>query len=233
MASKPANGPRKLGQWEHEKSGIVIEYFIEHTTFKCTVLEEKLEAPDATVLQHKAFDKIEHWMNMTWHPVIDVTCAEGERRYSYRDEPEGESSASVKIEANRFWLSRSPAGRMVMVEWDVEEEHRKAKLEKYGGTDIQLTRLPLKAPFKFKEDSDHKNGGRWLIDYDESIWSAIEQMIEAINSMRKNLVAMFKTKEGVTQLQSAGARLLLAASTGTASPAKQIGAGSPTKKGGK
>jgi hypothetical protein len=170
---KPNKNLRKLGQWEHEKSGMIVEYFIEHTTFKCTVLEEKLEAPDVNVLKHQAFDRLEHWMKMEWFPVIDVTCAEESSRSRYydNDEREDEGQASITIKATRFWLSRSPAGRVVQCDYDVEPEHRKAKLEKYGGTDIQLTRLPLAAPFKFKgEDAECKNGGRWLMDYDEHVW---------------------------------------------------------------
>ena len=221
---KPNKNLRKLGQWEHEKSGMVVEYFIEHTTFRCTVLEEKLEAPDVNVLKHKAFDRLEHWMKMEWFAVIDVTCAEeaSRSRYYDSDEREDEGQASITIKATRFWLSRSPAGRVVQCEYDVEPEHRKAKLEKYGGTDIQLTRLPLGAPFKFKgEDSECKNGGRWLIDYDETIWETIQQMITAIKGMRRNLVGMFKSKDGIVQLQAAGAKLL-AFSSETAAP-KQIG----------
>lgn len=207
---------------------MVVEYFIEHTTFKCTVLEERIEAPDVKILQHKAFDRLEHWMKMEWFAVIDVTCAEDIGRYfSSGDAQEDEDEAQITIKARRFWLSRSPAGRVVQCEYDVEPEHRKAKLEKYGGTDIQLTRLPLGAPFKFKgEDAECKNGGRWLIDYDDTIWETIQQMIEAIKNMRRNLIGMFKSKDGIVRLQAAGAKLL-AFSSETAAP-KQIG---PAKKG--
>lgn len=200
------NNKRKVDTFIHEKSGIEIDCFAEGTRFTCMVLEEEMTDSDASVLRHRVFDKLEHWMTMTWYGIIEVSCEKEERNY-YRDETP-ELEGTIKLTAKRYYLSRSPAGRVVKCDWETDEEHRKAKLEKFGGADLQLTRLPLKAPFN--TTTTRRDDPVWLLNYDDQLWATIEGMIEAIHQMRERLNKMFKTKDGVLLLQSAGMKLLAA-----------------------
>lgn len=200
------NNKRKVDTFVHEKSGIEIECFAEGTRFMCTVLEEEMSEGDASVLRHRVFDKLEHWMKMEWHGIIEVSCEKDEKNYYYRDD-RPDLEGSIKLTAKRYYLSRSPAGRVVKCDWETDEEHRKAKLEKFGGADLQLTRLPLKAPFN--TTTSRRDDPVWLLNYDESLWATIEGMIESLHQMRERLNRMFKTKDGILQLQGAGQKLLL------------------------
>ncbi len=194
-----ASGKKKLGSWTHEASGITIDYFIEGTRFVCVCLEETVSAPEASVLRAQVFDRIEHWMTMEWFPVIEIEVDDNNCS-SYRDEPEGDA---VSVKAKRFYISRSPAGRVKRVEWDVEEVHRKAKMRDYGGSELQLTRLPLKCPLV------QGRGDGTLIDYNEEAWEALQQIIKAIGQIREQVGKMIKTKAGIEKLSAAGTRVLM------------------------
>lgn len=197
------NKAKKLGSWTHDKSGITVDYFINGTRFECTVLEEKLDAPEAAVLRHKAMDKLEHWMTMEWFPIMEVEVSD-DGQHSYSDEPEGDA---ISIKVKRYWLSRSPAGRVVRCDWDVDEEHRKAQMASYGGSDLQLTRLPLKAPFRGSGRYGRTDGV--MIDYTEELWDTVQRMIKALSQMRSELAKLFKNKDGIAKLQAGGSRFLL------------------------
>jgi hypothetical protein len=200
------NKSRKVGMISHEKSGIEIEYFINGTQFECTVLEEKLTASEASVLRHMVVDKLEHWMNLEWFPIMEITCEE--KKYdSYRNEgPDIE--AGIQLGARRYWLSRSPAGNVVRVDWDVDEEHRKAKMENFGQKDLKLTRLPLKAPFQRNSSRWSSGSQEWMIDYTKEKWDTVTRMIEAIQQMHSQMAKLFKSREGIAKLESVGLKLL-------------------------
>ena len=196
---------KKLGTWNHDKSGINVDYFIRHTTFYATVLGEELSAPEADVLRAKVMDKLEHWMQMDWHAVMQVQVEDHEGD-TYREEPEGDG---LYCKIKRFYLSRSPAGNVMEVDWDVDEAHRKAKMKRrgsegYRGRDdgLQLARLPLGAPYKLSE-------GNWLLDYSEETWRACEEIIKALGKMKKQLRDLVKTRAGIAKLAAGGSKYLM------------------------
>lgn len=207
------NKLKKLGSWTHEKSGITVDYFINGTRFECTVLEQKLNAPEAAVLRHQVMDRLEHWMSMEWFPIINVEVSdEGAGGANYRDEPTGDG---LSIKVRRFYLSRSPAGQVMQCGWDVDEEHRKAKMSTYGGSDIALTRLPLKAPFSCSGRGYRSDSG-YLMDFTPELWATLVEMIQSLGKMRVQLAKLFKTRDGVAKLQAGRSTLLGAGDSGKA-----------------
>lgn len=195
---------RKLGEWTHEKSGITVPYFLSGTRFVCTVLEVQLDAPEAAVLRDKVMDRLEHWMTMEWFPVIHVEC-NGDGRSSYREEPEGEE---IALKVRRFYLSRSPAGRVMSVEWECDESHRKAKMRSFNNAEMELTRLPLKAPFPLSKRREQGHISV-LIDYDEAVWESLARIIEGVAKLRIAISELVKDKHGIAKLVSGGEKLLM------------------------
>lgn len=192
---------RKVDTFIHEKSGIEVDCFANGTIFECTVLEERMTSPEASMLRHKVFDKLEHWMQMEWHPIIEVSCM-GPSSGRWSEPTEGKAGITLSIE--RYWLSRSPAGRVMKVDWETDEEHRKAKMRKMDQSDLQLTKLPLKAPFRKSDRYENE----WLLNYDESLWATLEKMLFSIQEMQTGLARLFKSREGILKLQSTGVKLL-------------------------
>lgn len=189
---------KKIGTWHHDKTGIDIDYFLEGTLFKAIVLEETLSAPEASVLRAKVDDKLNHWLTLEWHAVIEIEV-EADSGY-YRTRVEGDG---LTLKIGRYYLSRSPAGDIKRVGWDVDESHRKAKMGNYDDRSLKLTRLPLGAPFQIEREN------HWLIDYDENAWNALESIIRGIGQLRRNISDLVKSKDGVKKLVSAGAKVLM------------------------
>lgn len=195
---------KRVGTWDHSNSGIVVEYFLEGTKFVCVVLEEKLSAPEASVLKDKAMDRLEHWIKMEWHPVM-VIEVEDKSPGGYRDEPQGDGLA---IGVKRFYLSRSPAGRVYECDWDVDEIHRKAKMTvyscgRYDRNEMTLTKLPLCAPYKINDD-------RTMIDYSDEVWAAVQGLIVGLGEMRVKLGKLIRSRDGFSLLVQGGTKLLSA-----------------------
>jgi hypothetical protein len=196
---------KRVGEWAHPTSGIVTEYFLEDTKFVCVVLEERLSAPEASVLRAKVEDKLDHWLTMEWFPVMEIEV-EDKSPGSYRDEPKGDGLA---IGVRRYFLSRSPAGKVYQCDWDVDEIHRKAKMtgygngyNRYGNNDtMALTRLPLAAPLKLGEE-------KTMIDYTEEAWAGCQEIIKGLGIMRARLSKLIRSREGLRRLTSGGAKLL-------------------------
>ncbi len=188
------NKLKKIGEVVHNKSGITIEYFLDGTQFVATVFEAQLSAPDASILRHKIHDRIEHWMTLEWHPVIEVEF--GSR---YRDD-------ELKLKYDRYYLSKGPAGAIVKVEWEVDESHRKAKAnwlsEDRGSTrELKLTTFPLTAPLVW--------GDGHLLPYSDNVWDSLVSIEGAIETLKKKLKDLITTKSGIAKLEKGGSGLLL------------------------
>jgi len=185
---------KKVGTIEHAKANISVDFFLRGTQFVATVLEKEFTAPDASVLRHKVNEHIEHWLNLNWHPVIEVDVSGS--RYS------GDSDNEVKIDFKRYYLSVGPAGGLATVDWDVDESHRKAKCEWSRRDDWRkLVKWPLEAPLEV--------GDEWLLPYSEETWSALENISDGIGKLKKAIRALISTRAGVAKLQSTGGKLLL------------------------
>jgi hypothetical protein len=151
-------------------------------------------------------DYAEHWISMDWYPVIEVVI-DAEDRHTYRNEI---TKKSIAFGIERYYISQSPVGEIFTVEWDVDEKHRKAQMEHYGGgygnnsysAKIRLAGLPLGAPLK-KDDG-------WLMDYNEELWQGFKGVQKGIEQLTKRLRELVGTKQGLQQLLSRdGAKLLL------------------------
>lgn len=107
------------------------------------------------------------------------------------------------------------------VDWETDERHRKAQMQSLGGgysrserlrDELKLTGLPLGAPLK-------RCDGHYFIDYTEDLWQRSEGIVQGIVGLRKMIVALYSTKEGLAQLLTGGGeRILLQAPAKAESP---------------
>jgi hypothetical protein len=186
---------KKVGTVIHAKSGITVDFFLRGTAFFAVVLEKELTAPDASVLRHKIETRIEHWLKLEWHPVIEVETGGG-----YRSDED-----TVQMSFKRYYLSIGPAGSIATVDWDVDEAHRKAKAN-WNSRDRdewkRLVKWPLEAPIKTGSD-------QWTMAYSEETWHALEEIQNGIKSLRKAIIDLVSIRKGVEKLTQGGGRLLL------------------------
>lgn len=199
-----SKGDKKVQNWEHLRSGLGCGIYLRGTKFAATFLEKEFEAPDINIIQNQLRDYAEHWITMEWFPVIEIEIEAGEGRY--RSDPVGET---VSLNCKRFYLSLSPAGEIFEVEWDVDADHRKAKMTNYGrySSELKLTGLPLRAPLKTGR------GEKYLMDYTNDLWDKFEQIARGILALRETLHKLVSTKQGISQLlKRSGEKLLLGTS---------------------
>lgn len=200
-------GDKKVQTWTHSRSGLSADIFLRGTSFRALFLEKMFDAPDVSILRKQLSDYAEHWIKMEWHPIIEIEMGEPS---NYRSEIQREG---IEFGCKRYYLSVSPAGEVFEVGWDVAVSHRKAKMNSLGGSsysrrgrgfnaEIRLAGLPLGAPMK--------NGDNWMMDHDETLWAAFQQITEGIYALRKKLKQLVGTNEGIKQLKDgANARQLL------------------------
>lgn len=198
FAMTKMKGDRKVQTWRHERSGLSADIFLRGTRFVALFLEEMFEAPDVAMLRKKMSDKAEHWIEMEWHPLIEVSIKEPSGSY-HRDEPDSEG---IDLQLERYLISCSPTGQLFRVGWDVDPEHRKASMDSFGegyrwtrgiASRIRLTGLPLKAPMKTHD-------GGWLIDYNEQLWEGFTGVQQGIRELRRRLEKLVGTKQGIEML---------------------------------
>jgi hypothetical protein len=173
---------KKVDDIVHHKSGITVPFFLDKTTFYCDCLEKRFSAPDASVLEAQVLDYIEHWMNLDWHPVINVECSDSDGWGSSK-------KTGVWLEVKRVYLSRSPVGLVLECPWDVDPEHRKASCHGVSERSLKLTRLPLVAPLKIGRTNT------WM-DYTEEKWNALQSIAKGIDQLSAMLVKLITTRDG-------------------------------------
>jgi hypothetical protein len=186
---------RKIGTISHAESGIEVDYFLRGTRFVARVLEEEVSAPEAAILTREVRDRLDHWLKMDWYPIIET---EIETRWQERKE-----SANVEIKIRRYWLSRSPAGLLRTCEWEVDEVHRKAKMNRFESCrELNLTKLPLGVPLTLRS-------GKTMIDYDDQLWRNLLGIVASIRAIRERLQTLLTSKAGIAQIGRAKGALLL------------------------
>jgi hypothetical protein len=186
-----SKGRKKLGSVIHPKTGIEIEYFLEGEKFVATVFGEKLSEPNASILKHKITEMIDCWMSFEWMPVIRVEIGDGQR---YRDD-------GISFDHDRYYIAKGPAGSIVKVDWDVDEEHRKAKCHWNSDSTLKLTKFPFTAPIQTSDG--------WLIPYTDETWRGVEDIKAGIEHLKKRLTKLLTSRDGIKQLTQSGAKTLL------------------------
>lgn len=187
---------KKAGEIEHARSGITVPVFLDKMTFHCTCLEQRFTAPDAKILEASVKDFIDHWLTLDWHPMILVESATN-------DGWGNSKKVGLWLTCKRVYLSRSPAGQMLEVGWDVEEMHRKALCgPMHSGRELRLSTLPLGAPLKVGPSTT------WM-DYSETKWIALRTIIDGIEKLAEHLSELVTTREGNAKLEGYQMPLLL------------------------
>lgn len=186
--------PKKVETFTHFKTGYEIDIFLDGTQFIAETNGEKFKANNAAEVRKQVDDFLDHWLTMAWHPVIEV---EIERSHGgYRDEID---KHSVEVGTSRYYVSRSPAGKVWWVDWDVDEKHRKAKMSPWANgysRDDRIAKticIPLGAPLKLEE-------GKMMIDYDDNLWDNLEGIKKMIGQLSKKLTDLCGTREGIKKL---------------------------------
>lgn len=207
MRSRFDNTPKKKGKkietFIDHKSGLECDIYLDGTQFTATLLEREFTADNVALVRTKLRDYANHWLTMEWFPIAEVDCSE--TGYS-----RGESR--LKLEFERYYLSRSPAGEIFKVEWDVDSAHRKAEMslitgeDRYGRHDrnnkLKIIGLPLTAPVKTGDE-------KFLIDYSDELWMKLKGIAENIDALSKRLHELISTKQGVAQLLEGSSMLQL------------------------
>lgn len=179
---------KKVGDITHQKSGLVVPYFIDKTTFVCSCLEQHFTAPEAKILESKVQDYIEHWMTLDWHPVIKVESA--------TNDGWGHSKKTgVWLTCERMYLSRSPAGQILKVAWDAETSHRKALCVPMSERELKLAALPLGAPLQVGKSVT------WM-DHTEAKWLSLQAINTGIEKMAETLAVLLTTSAGNARLEN-------------------------------
>lgn len=178
---------KKVIDIEHPKSGVVVTCYLDKTRFTCTVLERTFVASDVSVLKTQVLDFLDHWLTLEWFPVIRV-------EHSSSDGWGGGKKTGLWLTTERMFLSRSPAGKVLRVGWDVDPAHRKALC---GSSDsaFNLASLPLGAPFKLGPSVT------WM-DYTESTWNSLQAIRDGIDRASAKLSDLVSTREGNMQLEA-------------------------------
>lgn len=174
---------------EHRNSGLEVPVRLAGTTFFAEVLGQRYEADNFVILQTKVLDHIEHWMKLEWFPVIEVKC----------DDKDGWGSAKaygVLLTYERYWLSRSPAGKALVVKWDVAPDHRKAQCRI---KDLKLTEVAL--PFTSPFPADF-NGSVNLINFTPERWEGLENIARGLKILGDRISDLVRSNEGNEQLGS-------------------------------
>lgn len=203
-------GDKKVEEWTHDRSGLQATVYLRFTEFVATILGREFKAPNIAILRSQMADYCEHWITMEWFGIIELNVDSD--RHSYRDDPEG---AKLEFACKRFWVSKSPAGEFFRCEWDVDKDHRKAKMERYGVSGsygrrynedrhnmLKIVGLPLKAPLEIE-------GGNYLLDYTEDLWTRFQGLITGIEAMQKMINSLVSSRAGIEQLLSGNAQLTL------------------------
>ena len=185
-------GRKKIGTVLHAKTNIEIEYFLEGEKFVAKVFEKNLSEPNASILKNKINEMIDCWMSFEWMPVIKIEIGSGNR---WKDDD------GVSFEHDRFYIAKGPAGSIVKVDWEVDEEHRKAKCEWGHDSTLKLTMFPFTAPLKTSHG--------WLIPYTEETWQGIVDIKAGIEHLKKKLTQLLTSREGVKLLSEKGAKTLM------------------------
>ena len=195
---------KKVGDINHDKSGIAIPYYLDKTDFVCDVLGERMTAPAANILIAQVKDKLEHWLVLEWFPIIKVSFTES-------DGWGNSKRTGLWVQSGRMWLSRSPAGCVLTCDWDTAPMHRKAAAIRLRDDAFKLTRLPLEEPI-------YLGGGDTWMDYTEAKWMSLKALEENIKAVAKNLKDIISSKRGNEVLElgsypllSADGKLLLSA----------------------
>lgn len=189
-----ASSKRKVGTIRHETSGAEIDYFLSGTRFTAICLEEEVSAPDAATLRHDICDRLDHWVKLEWFPMMEIEL-ERERRWN-------DNAPKLELSFERFYLSRSPAGRIQRVEWDTDPVHRKANMRQWDKREVTLSKLPLTAPLRV-------DGETILMDFDEAIWQRLVELEKAIKLLSSEIYKMLSTKAGLARLVNSGAKFLI------------------------
>jgi len=188
----PKNKLKKVGEVNHPKSGIIIPYYLDGTQFVATVFETQMKAPDASILVEKIRERIEHWITLEWHPVIEVKVSNGY------------SGDNLSLEFERYYLSKGPAGSVLECSWEVDEVHRKAKakwMEERECHEFRLTDLPLRAPLTMR--------GGHILPYSEQVWETLNKLQANIEHLKKQINDLITTKAGILKLERASESVLL------------------------
>ena len=187
-------GQKKLGTIKHEKSGIEVDYYLEGVHFIATVFEEKLREPNASILRNRVLERIDCWLSFEWMPIIKIEIGDGGYFRSRSDD-------GISFEHERFYIAKGPAGTIVKVDWDVDEEHRKAKCTWGSDSILKLTQFPFTAPLETRDG--------WLVPYTPEAWQAIADIKKGIKTLKRRLEEILTTREGIKKLIAGGARLLI------------------------
>ena len=203
-------GDKKVEEWTHSRSGLQTTIYLRFTEFVATILQREFKAPNIAILRSQMADYCEHWITMKWYGIIEIEV--DSHRDSYRNTPQG---AKLEFACKRFWVSKSPAGEFFRCQWDVDPDHRKAKMENYGvsvgygrryGKDhdmLKIVGLPLKAPLELDR-------GNYLLDYTEELWTRFQGLITGIEAMQKTITSLVSSRAGIEQLLAGtGAQILL------------------------
>lgn len=191
-----AKTTRKIGVITHALSGITVDYYIDGTIFRAEIFDRKFSSGSASILEEEVRDFLEHWVNLEWHGVIEVElddCSGGSWRST--GDPKG-----VSLKFSRHYVSRSPAGRIVTCDWDVEPEHRKAHARRESDTITNQTSFPLTAPLKL-------NDKVWIA-YDDQIYESLEFFRKALADIHGKIHKLISTKAGNKALTTGGQKLL-------------------------
>lgn len=205
-------GDKKVEEWTHVRSGLETVIYLRGTDFAATILSRAFEAPNIAILRSQMADYCEHWITMEWFGLIEIDLDND--NHSFRNDPEG---ATITFKHKRFWVSKSPAGEFFSCPWEVDEEHRKAKMEKYGVSGgyhrryhhdntrhdmLTIIGLPLGAPLE-------KERGTYLLDYTEELWQRFEGLVAGIEAMQRTIKDLVSTRKGLAQLLTGGGDKLL------------------------
>jgi hypothetical protein len=192
-------GDKSVEEWEHHRSGFSTQIYLRGTRFVATLLEREFEAPDISIIRKQLGDYAHHWLTMEWFPIIEIEV-DGGGRYKSDDAKE-----QIEFKRERYQLSRSPAGEVFKVDWEITDpNHQKAQMQRQG-TDrydswsdrLKIAGIPLGRPFKVSDD-------RYILDYTDDLWQQCENIAKAIFDLRKQLRAMISTNEGIQKFLSIG-----------------------------
>jgi hypothetical protein len=108
--------PKQVAEVKSEKTGTVIAVFLDPTTlkFSATFEGDKFEADTAQEVKDWAKNKANADRNIAWEQMIQVNINDMSRprsEYGY-----------IAFSVRRFWVGRTPSGKLLQSEWDVTEQ---------------------------------------------------------------------------------------------------------------
>ncbi len=195
---------KKVGEITHERSGIIGMIYLDKLKFRCEVHGVKFEAEDATTLRTKVLDYLEHWMQLDWHPVICVELSDGDGWQNKR-------KTGLWVATTRMYLSRSPAGDYMKVDWEVAPDHRKALCGRAHASSVfQRVTLPFRVPFRESPQLV------WM-DYTEAKWNSLQALQRGIVDLVDKLNDLISTEQGNELLESKAQHIALLRQTNVTS----------------